>query len=383
MKSLNCKKVKGYIEGYYGKLLSWNDRYEILDTLHKNKMNFYFYCPKEDLNHRLNWREPYDKKWLDNFYKFILYAKQKKIKIIAGLSPGLNFDFQSYSKGNKTDLIFLTKKLKTFLKKSVDHVAILFDDIPNDFNLKVQNKEEGKIHSDIVNNSINILKKSIFTVPRIYSDELVIENKKYLDVFLNNINKNAYIFYTGKYIVSKSFSSKHKAINQKVSDNKIIYWDNFYANDYCPKRLFVGPWTNKKLIDKSMINGTGMIQTDKLLIEIVNKTASNKNQFLKWKNILLDNKVPKEFFKICSPFLSPDLSFQKKIKNFKYSNITYKSLDHLLWKWKSALAREWYPFLLNFKHDLQFLDKKLEFIRVLKTQTNPMQKILQERRNLK
>ena len=39
-----------------------------------------------------------------------------------------------------------------------------------------------------------------------------------------------------------------------------------------------------------------MIQTDKLLIEIVNKTASNKNQFLKWKNILLDNKVPKEFF---------------------------------------------------------------------------------------
>ena len=314
MKSLNCKKVKGYIEGYYGKLLSWNDRFEILDTLYKNKMNFYFYCPKEDLNHRLNWREPYDKKWLDNFYKFILYAKQKKIKIIAGLSPGLSFDFQSYSKGNKTDLIFLTKKLKTFLKKSVDHVAILFDDIPNDFNLKVQNKDEGKIHSDIVNNSIKILKKSIFTVPRIYSDELVIENKKYLDVFLNNVNKNAYIFYTGKYIVSQSFSSKHKAINQKVSDNKIIYWDNFYANDYCPKRLFVGPWKNKKLIDKSMINGTGMIQTDKLLIEIVNKTASNKNQFLKWKNILLDNKVPKEFFNICSPFLSPDLSFQKKLK---------------------------------------------------------------------
>ena len=47
MKSLNCKKVKGYIEGYYGKLLSWNDRFEILDTLYKNKMNFYFYCQKK------------------------------------------------------------------------------------------------------------------------------------------------------------------------------------------------------------------------------------------------------------------------------------------------------------------------------------------------
>ena len=99
MKSLNCKKVKGYIEGYYGKLLSWNDRYEILDTLYKNKMNFYFYCPKEDLNHRLNWREPYDKKWLDNFYKFVLYAKQKKIKIIADSSES-KVDFFTMVRGD-------------------------------------------------------------------------------------------------------------------------------------------------------------------------------------------------------------------------------------------------------------------------------------------
>ena len=65
-----------------------------------------------------------------------------------------------------------------------------------------------------------------------------------------------------------------------------------------------------------MINGTGMIQTDKLLIEIVNKPHQIKINF-KMENILLDNKVPKEFFNICSPFLSPDLSFQKS-KTFKY-----------------------------------------------------------------
>ena len=56
MKKNNYKKVKGYIEGYYGKLLSWKERNEVLDVLAKNNMNFYFYCPKEDINHRLKWR---------------------------------------------------------------------------------------------------------------------------------------------------------------------------------------------------------------------------------------------------------------------------------------------------------------------------------------
>ena len=30
MKNLNYKKVKGYIEGYYGKLLTWKERTEIV-----------------------------------------------------------------------------------------------------------------------------------------------------------------------------------------------------------------------------------------------------------------------------------------------------------------------------------------------------------------
>ena len=29
-------------------------------------MNFYFYCPKEDIYHRSKWREPYDNQWLKN-----------------------------------------------------------------------------------------------------------------------------------------------------------------------------------------------------------------------------------------------------------------------------------------------------------------------------
>ena len=131
-----------------------------------------------------------------------------------------------------------------------------------------------------------------------------------------------------------------------------------------------------------MINGTGMIETDKLILEIVNKTALKSN-FLLWKEILIKHNVPKVFFKIYHHFLSPNFTFEKNIKTFKYSKDTYEVLDILLWKWKTKMSREWYPYLLNLKHDLQIFDKSLSFNRVLKTQTNPIQNVLKYRRNLK
>ena len=380
MKKINYKKVKGYIEGYYGKLLSWKERNEILDVLAKNNMNFYFYCPKEDINHRLKWRLKYKNKWLSDFKKFIKYAEKKHIQIIVGISPGLDFDFKSYSMGKKKDIKLLIQKFEIFLSYSVKHIAILFDDIPNDFNLRVKNEAEGEIHAKIINEIQGALKTSVFSVPRIYSDELVSENKKYLDDFFKIINKNVQVFFTGKYIVSKNFNSSQKILLQKIKENKIVNWDNFYANDYCPNKLFIGPWKNQNLIDKSMINGTGMIETDKLIIEIVNKTAFKNNNSL-WKNILLKNNVPSIFFNICEYFMSPSFTFENKIKQFKHSKETYEALDFLLWRWKTKISREWYPYLLKFKHDLQILDKRLSFNRILKTQTQPTQHVLKHRRD--
>ena len=382
MKNLNYKKVKGYIEGYYGKLLTWNERIELLDVLYKNNMNFYFYCPKEDINHRFKWKEQYSIEWLKNFSKFNRYASEKNIKVIAGISPGLDFNFKSYIEGNKEELNLLIKKFNTFLSFGVAHVAILFDDIPNEFKLFVKSKAEGEIHGRIINETIKELSTPIFAVPRIYSDELHVENKNYLNDFFKTVDKSVQVFFTGKYIVSKTFNSNKKIILQKIKENKIVNWDNYYANDYCPKKLFIGPWENKNLIEKSMINGTGMIETDKLILEIVNKTAK-KNNFLLWQETLIKHNIPDVFFDICHHFFKPSFTFEKKIKTFKYSKNTYKALDILLWQWKTKMSREWYPYLLNLKHDLQIFDKSLSFNRVLKTQTNPIQNVLKYRRNLK
>ena len=51
-------KYTGYIEGYYGKLLSWDERLEIIGHLSQNNLNTYFYCPKEDPYHSQSGKNP-------------------------------------------------------------------------------------------------------------------------------------------------------------------------------------------------------------------------------------------------------------------------------------------------------------------------------------
>ena len=49
------------------------------------------------------------------------------------------------------------------------------------------------------------------------------------------------------------------------------------------------------------------------------------------------------------------ITFENKIKQFKHSKETYEALDFLLWQWKTKISREWYPYLLSLKQDLQIL----------------------------
>ena len=62
--------LRGYIEGYYGRLLDWDGRARLLHRLASLGLNAYFYAPKEDVNHRLCWKKKYSKEWRLNFRKF-------------------------------------------------------------------------------------------------------------------------------------------------------------------------------------------------------------------------------------------------------------------------------------------------------------------------
>ena len=92
---MDNNNIKGYIEGFYGRLLDWKNRKLIIKSLSKNKMNSYLYAPKEDENHRLKWRNEYSSKWRECFRDFTKFSKKNNINIIAGIAPGLDFNFKN------------------------------------------------------------------------------------------------------------------------------------------------------------------------------------------------------------------------------------------------------------------------------------------------
>ena len=367
----NLNNYHGYIEGFYGRLLNWNERKLIIQKLESNNMNSYFYAPKEDIHHRILWRETYNKNWILNFREFCAFSKLKKVKILVGISPGLDFKFQGKNSYEK-DLKILSKKFLQLINCGADKIVLLLDDIPNDFEKKFSKLKEGFEHAKLCNQIYKNFRQNLIVVPRVYSDELITDSRNYLKEFSENLMPDIPIFYTGEHIISHKHNSKDKFIKKKMTDNKIIFWDNFYANDYCPHKFYLG-WPKFKIKNQSiMFNLTGMVNTDLIILDIIGAYLLNKNKST-LKVILNQHKIPEVFFKLYFFFNRPINLKKITLQKFKYKNSFINSLDFLLWNWKSPLAREWYAFLFNLKCDLQIYNKELKFEKIVKTQTIPIQ----------
>ena len=381
MNKLNQKIINGYIEGYYGRLLSWDNRIRVLQKLSDNNMSHYLYAPKEDVLHRYKWRLDYSLSWEKKFKKFCVTAKSKNVQIMFGISPGLDFNFNKLDNMNH-DLHILYKKCKKFLTLGVSSIVLLFDDIPDNFNYKYKIQiPEGKAHSILANKLSRLLNINIFVIPRIYADELITKQSNYLEQFGKHLYKNLIIFYCGKNIVEKKIDENSKKIVSKYVSNKVIFWDNFYANDYCPRRLFIGPWTNRSKKQSIMINPTGLIETDLLIIDIVGHSAINNN-YDNWKEVLEKHNVPNHFLEIAKYFKSPTFEGDNNIKKIDCKKNDIISFDKILWKWKSELSREWYPFFFGAKQDLELYLGSLTNERIYKTQTKPfVNRLIEEEKN--
>ncbi len=371
----NENNIIGYIEGYYGKLLSWKNRKLIIKSLNKNKMNTYFYAPKEDVCHRICWRKKYSKKWRLSFQNFTQLSKKNNINIIAGVAPGLDFNFKelyNIPKSNqKSDFELLLEKARKLLEDGATSIALMLDDIPNDFKKKFGvDVSEGTYHGILANKLSNELKQNIFFVPRIYADELIKDDPVYLKDLSNILSPKIKIFYCGKNIVARTHKNYKKI--KKILSNDIIIWDNFYANDYCPRRFFIGPTLGRENLKNIMINPTGLINTDLLVLDIFGRSITNKLSKREWENILNVHGVPEIFFKINHFFLRPDFGINPSSQPLKIKKEYLEILDFLLWKWKGKLSREWYPYLFGLKQDLQINQKLLTSERIIKSQTIPL-----------
>lgn len=357
------KSFTGYIEGYYGKLLNWHERKRIIKKLKEINFSYYLYAPKEDVFHRRNWRENYPRTWLDKFQKLCTYAKKNNVSIIAGISPGIDFNFKK--ENLRKELKLLVKKIKLFQSYGASEIAILFDDIPKNQSLKENGViTDGLYHSRIINLLGNLLKINFFVVPKIYAFELQNKDDLYIYNFFKYINNCHKILFCGKKIIAKKHYDFEIPIDCK---NEIIYWDNIYANDYCPRKLMIGPWKYRKNLPNIMINPTGLIETDLFILDIMFFTKLTKSSKKGWEIACLNHKLPCYFCLIENFFYPYKNNSNKQLNYLNYGKINF-ALDKLLWEWNTSLSREWYIFLFCAKQDLKILEKKSNSTYIRKSQ---------------
>ena len=380
--SSNQKSVdhlRGYMEGYYGKLLSWSERCDLVKTLTSLQLNTYCYAPKEDPQHRLHWRTPHSPQWHECFAGFCQFASDRNVSTVAGIAPGLDFNFDS------ADFNQLQQKALGYLESGARDIMVLWDDIEADCTADLKGLSEGAAHAQIINRIADAIGQPVWTVPRVYAAE--IENKNhYLEDFFSTLETPHKALICGNAIVATNVCQMDlKQLTQTSSDNlkhRTIVWDNFYANDYCPRNLFVGPWSGREEINDYMVNPTGMPYTDQLLLDIVATTHTSKDPCKDYLQVLQRHGVP-EAFQLLAPYFSKPFFGDRPIEGDERDIDCRKptaeielAIEHCLWRWKSPLAREWYPFIFSLKHDLAMMQNTLPRDRILKTQTTVLAKKL-------
>ena len=373
MKPIGNELCRGYIEGYYGQLLTWDMRNKLVRQLSERGLSCYLYAPKEDIYHRLQWREPYPSQWRTEFSAWAVKAQAQSVQIIAGVAPGLDFNFAHLPNG--ADFLALLNKAQQLLNDGASSIALLMDDINAEFDPEQSGlSTEGQAHAVLANALSERLDCSIFVVPRVYANELEYESPGYAKHFSAQLNTGNVVFHCGTHIVAPSIDSQDYHDYTDSRRHRVIIWDNLYANDYCPRRLFVGAWLGRSKVSEVMLNPTGMPSTDALLIDIMAATKDDVSAENTQKNVLEAHGVPEQFHAIADyfshpPFPHSDLSAESLLFSREQQ---LAAIEYLLWKWKTPLSREWYPYMFGLKHDLLISADKLPVIRIYKTQLAPL-----------
>ncbi len=364
----------GYIEGYYGQLLSFADRGRILKQLNTLGMNSYFYAPKDDPYHRFHWRQPYPEAWWPEWQDFIAAARDQGVTVIAGLAPGLDLDVNLDGDNvANTDIAVLAKKLGALAAD--DHVipCLLLDDIPPaKADQHGQHHHEGQSHARLAYLLAQELGRPVMVTPRVYADELETLTPGYLAGFAEAWDAQAEIFYCGHHIVAHdTHLPETEFVKAGLPASQMIIWDNLYANDYCPRRLFLGPWggegrRRQHLFQKTagiMLNPTGLIETDLLLLAIMAAGDDTDSH----KTILQSHGVPDAFDHLQHSFSHPPFpSGETPPLSLNDTDTMLEALDEMCWRWKSPLAQEWYPFLMGLRGDLLMLRGEADALRQAK-----------------
>jgi protein O-GlcNAcase/histone acetyltransferase len=207
---------------------------------------------------------------------------------------------------------------------------------------------------------------SLWFCPTIYTDLFAKEGigkSRYLIDLAGSMPDTVTVLWTGPAVISEKLDRKSVAAISRMFNGNVMLWDNMYANDYCPHRLFAGPYLGRarnvlEVTKGILLNPTGMPHTDSFLLALLSAFTRDVTGIQAWKKAVSQMPVADEFLAVSRFFNLPFSRITASDCGKQKSALYQEALHRLIWDWKSPLQREWYPFLYMLDTDLRLLQKK-------------------------
>jgi len=248
-------RIRGVIEGFYGRPWPHRQRLAMIRTLGGQGFNLYAYAPKDAPGHRAAWRDAPTLEELDRFAELLAAGVRHGVRVAYSLSPGLSLDPDS-----DEDFHALTTNLDPLLDIGFRDFGLLLDDIP-----VRPNAETGSAHARFASRLKSYLnsragpRASLFFVPTVYSglaDSMDDGQRAYLET-LAALPDDVPVVWTGPKVFSREIRADYaSAVRELLGGQPLIVWDNYPVNDAGARRdLFLGGIIDRDISLSEVIEG--------------------------------------------------------------------------------------------------------------------------------
>ncbi|XP_039607893.1 protein O-GlcNAcase isoform X1 [Polypterus senegalus] len=239
----------GVVEGFYGRPWSMEQRKVLFKWLQRWGLNTYLYGPKDDLKHRMLWREMYSEEEAVHLKALIQAAHACGLQFIYALSPGQDIIFS-----NSYDVVLLKRKLRQVAGLGCKAFAILFDDIAHTLCQVDKDVFSSFAHAQVsvANEIFQYLEEpcTFLFCPTEYCNSLCypsLAKSAYLKTIGEELLPGIGVIWTGTKVISKELTEESIKEVQEVLQRRPLIWDNLHANDYDSKIVFLGPFKGRPI----------------------------------------------------------------------------------------------------------------------------------------
>ena len=179
-------------------------------------------------------------------------ADKANVVFIYALSPGVDI---IYSDPREVQMV--KDKLRQVQSLGCKSFALLYDDILQEMRPEDQDIFESFADAQVaVTNEcyIDMGKPSFSFCPTEYRGQNVLSSS-YLRTVGEKLIPEIMVMWTGPAVVSRTITEDHLKDVSSVLRRKPLIWDNLHANDYDPKRVFMGPFSGRSVNIKPLISG--------------------------------------------------------------------------------------------------------------------------------